>query len=65
MGLYNTFRDVPMVVLIYILMFSFFIIIFFLFCTDKDLMHCIVSLSMATSLEDDLVSSPSAGYLCM
>ena len=28
-------------------------------------MHCIVSLSMATSLEDDLVTSSSAGFLCM
>ena len=31
----------------------------------KELSHTIVSLSMATSTEEDVASAPSAGFLCM
>ena len=31
----------------------------------RELMHSILSLSMATSLDEGLVTSTSAGFLCM
>ena len=40
-------------------------ILFYFLNLDKDLVNKIVTLSMATSLEDNIVTCNSAGFLCM